>query len=95
LSLLKQNKKYKPYLIPLSFHVDYWNKLNYKNMGIWADPYSDEKYVKNILRQLLTLFLKYFILIWLKHNLNLIILSKIILSFCISVLKEIHRIGKA
>jgi hypothetical protein len=24
----------------LAWHVDYWDKLNYKNMGVWKDPFS-------------------------------------------------------
>ena len=31
-------------IYPLALHVDYWNRLNYRNMGVWHDPYSSPQH---------------------------------------------------
>jgi len=33
-------------ILNLEFHVDYWNKLQYRNSGNWEDPYSKADYTK-------------------------------------------------
>lgn len=33
-----------PSILNLEFHVDYWNRLQYRNAGNWVDPYSSAEY---------------------------------------------------
>lgn len=40
LSRLAQDAKYKARIVPLAFHVDYWNNLG------WKDPYSDHAWTR-------------------------------------------------
>jgi len=33
-------------ILNLEFHVDYWNKLNYRSEGSWEDPFSKQEYTE-------------------------------------------------
>ncbi len=33
-------------ILNLEFHVDYWNKLQYRSQGNWEDPYSSAEYTQ-------------------------------------------------
>lgn len=35
-----------PQILTLEFHVDYWDKLNHRNMGTWKDPFSSPEFTK-------------------------------------------------